>query len=229
MTREELLACLRNREDNFVERKSEGVKPQDIRKTASAFANTVEGREAVLFLGVDDKTGAAIRVSNAEKLQSKVREACQQDCYPPIRYTSEVLTIDGKEVLAVVIPPSESKPHFTGPAFVRVGAESLKASPQKFEELILSRTDKCREILSYKDKGLISVWAIGFRLNDGRAEANPRYRERAECVVRNCTAHLVTLEQPATGRTYSLPLARVEIGHDPEKNRPLLMIHYPRA
>ena len=225
MTREELIARMQAREDNFVERKSDGVKPQDIRKTASAFANTVEGREAVLFIGVDDKPGAAAGVQNVEKLQGRVRDACQGDCYPPIKYTTEVLTIEGKDVLAVIIPPSDSKPHFTGPAFVRVGSESAKASPQQFEELILSRIDRCREILRYRNKGLISVWAIGCRLRDGLAEANPRYRERAECLVKNCTAHLVTLEQPATGSTYSLPLDRFEIGHDPEKNRPLLMMY----
>jgi predicted HTH transcriptional regulator len=118
MTRDEILARLNDKEDNFVERKSEGVSPRDIRQTASAFANTVDARDAVLFIGVHDRTGEVVGVGNAEAVQKRVSEACD-DCYPAITYTSEVLQVEGLTVVAVVFPPSDHKPHFTGAAFVR--------------------------------------------------------------------------------------------------------------
>ena len=52
MTREELLKRLKDHEDNFTERKLEGAKSAELRKTLVAFANSVpEGRLAILFIG----------------------------------------------------------------------------------------------------------------------------------------------------------------------------------
>ena len=115
MNNEDFLNLLGNHEDNFVEKKQEGVRPDELRRTVSAFANTVpEGRVAVLFIGIHDKTGQAVGVINTDQLQKRVREVYHNDCYPPINYTSVVLNVDGKSVVAIVIPPSSAKPHFTG-------------------------------------------------------------------------------------------------------------------
>ncbi|MHB8347387.1 MAG: RNA-binding domain-containing protein [Acidiferrobacterales bacterium] len=58
MMRDALLNKIRDHKDNFVERKLEGVTNAELRQTVSAFANTVpEGRHAVLFIGLHDKTG----------------------------------------------------------------------------------------------------------------------------------------------------------------------------
>ena len=116
MTTDDLLKLLGNHEDNFVERKQEGVKEADLRRTLCAFANTVpEGRVAVLFIGLHDKTGAPTGVSNPDQLQKRVREVCHDDCYPPLEYKSEVLTVEGKAIVAVVVPYSTARPHFAGP------------------------------------------------------------------------------------------------------------------
>ncbi len=63
----ELLARLRQPEDNFTERKSEGAASRaELRKTLVAFANSVpEGRTAVLYIGVDDD-GTPMGVSNPD-------------------------------------------------------------------------------------------------------------------------------------------------------------------
>lgn len=127
----ELKKLISNHEDNFVERKSEGVTPQELRQTVSAFANTVpEGRKAVLFIGIHDKTGEVVGVTSPDRVQGRVREACHEDCYPRITYVSEVISVDGKRVVAVVVPFSTKKPHFTGPAYIRAGSASVKASEE---------------------------------------------------------------------------------------------------
>ena len=226
MTTTDLLKRLQDPEDNFVERKSAGVSSSDIRKTVSAFANTVVDEDAILFVGVEDKTARIVGVVDPESIQRKIDAACTADCYPPIAYTTSVLKHDGKQVVAVVIPPSRNKPHFTGPAFVRVGSSSKKASSAQFEELVHSRLDKCREILRSKDEGLISVRMIDYQLGSHKPMGRP-YSAHTECVIRECTSHLVKLEEPATGRTYSEPLSGVVIGYDDAKRRALLIIRFP--
>lgn len=229
MTKDELLALLGNNEDNFVERKQEGVAPSELRQTICAFANSVpENRSGVLFIGVHDKTGEPIGVGNADQLQKRVRDAAQGDCFPPIDYRSEVLTVDGKAVVAVIVPHSASKPHFSGPAYVRVGSESPKASPQQYEELILSRNDKAREILRHKN-GVFTVLGIGYKLGSNRPLPGNAYREMRECRLQACSAHLVTLEDIASGARFSEPLGNVTVSYDHERQRTMLMVTFPKA
>lgn len=226
MTKEEVLARLRNREDNFVERKAAGVSPGELRKTVSALANTVEGKEAILFIGVHDRSGEIIGVENTDKLQMNIRRACKEDCYPPIEYVSEVIEHDGKLVVAVIIPPSDRKPHFTGHAYVRVGSASEKASEAQLDELVLSRIDVCREILRHKNKGLVTVRMINYKLGSNKPQTTP-YLADTECIVTDCTAHIVRLYEPASGSTYSEPVRRVEIGYDDRKWRLMLLVRFP--
>ncbi len=229
MTKDELLARLLDHEDNFVERKSDGVSPSDIRKAASAFANTVDDRSAIVFIGIHDKTGQVVGVRDSDQMQKKVRGACMDDCYPPITYSSEVLTLEGKAVIAVVIPPSRDRPHFTGPAFIRVGSESIKANQAQYEDLVAGRIDKCREILRHKAKGLITVRGVGYKLGSKKPLHDARYVEETECQIVNCTAHTVTLFQPATGREFSESMRGVEINRDDKRlGRLMLLVHFPR-
>ncbi len=67
MTPDELLRMIGNHEDAFVERKPDSVATSELRQTVGAFANTVpEGRAAVLFIGIHDKTGDILGVGNPE-------------------------------------------------------------------------------------------------------------------------------------------------------------------
>jgi predicted HTH transcriptional regulator len=127
ITPDELLKTIVKHEDNFAERKPGSVATSELRQIVSAYANTVpEDRVAVDFVGVHDETGAALGVGNPDQLQKRIREVCRGDCYPPIDYTSEVQLVNDKPTVAVVIPPSKDKPHFTGPAYVR---RRLSVSP----------------------------------------------------------------------------------------------------
>jgi hypothetical protein len=228
MTPDELLRMIGNHEDAFVERKPDSVATSELRQTAGAFANTVpEGRAAVLFIGIHDKTGHILGVGNPDQLQKRIREVCQGDCYPPIDYTSEVLLVDNKPVVAVVIPASKDKPHFTGPAYVRVGSESRKASPQQYDELILNRIDKAREILRHKTE-VFTVLGICYKLGSNKPLHDGNYRESRECQIEECTGHLVTLRDIASSVRFSEPLAHVTINYDQEKRRPMLMVTFPK-
>lgn len=229
MNKDDLLKLITNHEDNFVERKQEGVRDSELRQTVCAFANSVpEGRVGVLFIGIHDKTGDVVGVGNPDQLQKRIRDASQGDCYPPIEYMSEVLTVGDKAVIAVVVPPSGTKPHFTGPAYVRVGSESPKASQQQFDELILSRIDKAGAILKHKND-VFTVLGIGYKLGSNKPLSDAGYREMRECRIEACTAHLVTLQDIARGDRFAEPLEHVTVGYDHEKYRPMLMIRFPKG
>lgn len=60
---EQLLARMKNPEDNLTERKLATFKPEELRRTIVAFANTVgESETGVLFVGVED-SGKLVGVS----------------------------------------------------------------------------------------------------------------------------------------------------------------------
>lgn len=219
LTDEELLQRLGDHEDNFTERKPPNVNRQELRQTLSAFANSVpSNRTAVLFIGVRDKTGDAIGVpaSETDSKQKLVRDTAEKDCYPPITtFKCRVLPVDSLHVVAVMVEASKTWPHFTGPAYVRRGSESVNASPEQFNELILSRNDKIRAILDMRGN-LITLRNIGQKI-----------REHFECFVDDCDAHVVHLtlaDQGMRARSIAEPLAHVEISHDAVKRRPLLII-----
>jgi hypothetical protein len=230
MTPEELLSLVGNLEDNYIERKPDNVNVRELRQTLGAFANTVpDGREAVLFIGVHDKTGELLGVENPEATQKRVREVCRDDCYPPVRHESIVLHVGGRPIVAVVIPFSNERPHFTGPAFVRAGAESVKASARQYEELILSRVDKARDILRHKDK-VFTILGVGYRIGSNKYLADAGFREMRECRVLECSGSLVTLRDINGDQKISEPLGRVEFTYDHERSdRPMLVVTFPKG
>src|SRR5437016_4997291 len=123
MTDEELRRRLYDLEDGWTERKEKGVSTEDFRKALVAFANSVpEGGEAILFVGIAND-GNIIGVDNAEKFQRSVIKRAAEGCYPPIRYTARVVDVNGNHVVAVLVQSSHNRPHFAGPAFVRIGSE----------------------------------------------------------------------------------------------------------
>lgn len=218
-----LIARLKNHEDNFVERKPEGVNASEIRQTLVAFANSVPvGTTAVLFVGVHND-GRLQGVENPDKLQKTVREQCERVCYPPVTFTTAVLDVEGKAIVAVVIQPSQNRPHFAGPAFVRRGSESVAASPELFEELILSRSDKVTAILQMRN-ALISVICIQHKLGSTEQIADSRYRTHSECVVETCTAHTVRLRDVGSDRHVTEPIESVTVSYDEERHRPMLIV-----
>lgn len=226
-TDDELRYRLNDFEDNYTERKSAGVKPQEIRQTMSAFANSLTaGATAVLFIGVNDKTGAIEGVPDPDGLQKRVRECAARDCYPPITsYTCRVLEVEGKQVLAVKVGASENRPHFTGPAYVRRGSESVAASADLFNELVACRTDKVARILRMRG-GVISFQSINHIIGSTKVIGDRSYRESGECKVEACDAHLLRLTIVATGQRVAEPLEHVQITYDEERHRDMLVIRY---
>jgi hypothetical protein len=232
MNKEQLLALLKlseTQETSYVERKPATVNKADIRREACAFANsTPPGEESILFLGIHDRTGRPTGIANLESLHKNIHEALKLECFPPIVYSTVELQLDGQVVLAVRIPASSQRPHFTGHAYIRVGSSTRNASVESLDEMILSRTDKCRELLRHKNAGLVSVHTVEYKLGLKEPMRRPS-SQRTECMIVDVTAHIVKLYEPASGYTYSESIHGVTIGYDDAKRRLLLVVRFPPA
>jgi hypothetical protein len=205
---QELINRLKNKEDNFIERKPDGVKADEIRKTIVAFSNSVpEGRTGVLYIGIKDN-GDIQGVSNPDSLQKTIRSICEKDCYPSIQPHIEVLPVQGKSVIAVVVFESKNRPHFSGPAYVRIGSESISASQTLYDELITTRLAKPYEILKWKGK-IVTVMT--------KRKLPARLPISRECEVIECTPHYVRVRHVATDEQWSESLENVKLATD-EKN-----------
>jgi predicted HTH transcriptional regulator len=215
-TKQELLNLISNQEDNFIERKLESVKDKDIRKTIVAFANSVpEPKIAVLFIGVSND-GLIQGVTNPDNFQKRIRDICENDCYPPIDFKTEVLEKDNKSIVAVIIPPSKDRPHFSGLPYIRKGSESVKAPRELFEEMIASRNSKTYEILKWKDK-LVTV------INENTLETSSSYYAYAH-KVEGCTAHSVQLFNINSHKHISIPLEDIKLCKDRKRRDRLKII-----
>ena len=217
---EELISRLKDLEDGFTERKTEGAaNTAELRKTLVAFANSVpENQTAVFFIGVDDK-GIPVGLKNPDSLQKTIRNVAEKDCYPAIRYQTRVFESSGKTLLAVLVQASNDRPHFAGPAFIRQGSQSVSASKRLYDELIASRNTKAGRILRSKGE------TISFRVYQLDQWGRKGVLYTLDCQIEACDAHVLTLLQLNAGAHFSIPMDQITINHDDSQRR--LMLEAP--
>src|SRR6266487_128632 len=186
MTKDELKARLTQDEDGFLERK-ESAHHSDVKESLVSFANAVPlGREAVVLIGQrPDKK--IVGVPNADKLQRDVRDWARQ-CYPPVSAGLEIIPTEQGQVVAIVIPHSTKRPHFTGKAYKRVGSQNVEASEEMLDEMIASRNETAGRLLAHKGE-IISV-DFESRLLGSRSSIVTR---PDECRIESASAHSVEL------------------------------------
>jgi hypothetical protein len=223
-----MLSERRSKEISLVEHKPGSVNKREIRREACAFANSLPaGAEAVIFIGLQDVTGAATGIKNMDSLHKMIDEALTVDCYPAIKYETRELPYDGSAVLALIIPASLKKPHFTGPAFVRNGARTATASEDQLNELLLSRIDNCRELIRYKNSDqIISVRGLNYKLGSNKPFRTPHVESEA-CKVESCTGHTVRFLRIASRESFTEELSRLSISFDDKENRPMVLVVAP--
>jgi hypothetical protein len=207
---EDLLIRLRNAEDQFTERKSSSDNRGWIR-TAVAFANSAPiGYPAVLFIGARPDGMPEDLITNLDTLQQTFSREVGQ-AYPPIGCFPKVLNVDAKRVLAIIIPGSPERPHFTGQSYVRVGSENKKASEEQFSNLIAERNSKARKILEWKDKDITVRFLDRFIL---AGIVHERGGSDLFKIV-ECNQHYVTLQHRASKDSVSLSFVSISFNdHD---------------
>jgi predicted HTH transcriptional regulator len=205
----EILKRLKVSEDSFMERKSFGDWKKDAVKTCVAFANSCPfgGPPGVLCIGVKDDGTIETSEQDLDTLQ-KTLERELEEAYPPVPHHTRVVSAPEGQFVAVIIPGSSLGPHFSGPAYIRNGPTTIKASAEQFEKVIDRRERKVREILKWKNKRvkLVRLWAAPNNLSG-------RIAGQSDVIVMDCDSFVVKLM--TTGSDYiSFSLEHVVIGHD---------------
>lgn len=202
-------------------------KSSEIRATLCAFANsTLPGQFAVLFLGIeDDGTICGLGDANLDALQREIVRIGKEECYPEVRPIPQVVAFEGKTVLAVIVECSKERPHFTGQAFVRRGPSNVKASKEKFDELVLERIDRVARLLREKNNGRV----VRVRWNNppvARQEVIERYMvfNHPAYRVEDCDAFVLRLFNTANHDNVSVPIDRVTINYSDTDHVTLLEI-----
>ncbi len=209
---EDLLNRLTNFEDHFIERKTCGDH-KDWVKTVVAFANSApDGYPCILFIGVKNDGEIEAPQQNLDSVQ-KTLNTKLKDVYPAPAYLPKILTKDARQALAVIVLGSELRPHFSGPAYVRKGSESISASDEQFNELIVRRNSKANRILECKGRvvTVINVMQVPYGLQTSQwAEFT---------TIFDCNQFWVTFENRTSGTKESIPLDRVDLSFDDAKGR----------
>ena len=166
----------------------------------------------MLFIGVRDNGEIEVPQPNLDEAQKKFNTQMQK-VYPRIPYITKVVSQDGKQALAVIIPGSPLRPHFTGLSYVRRGSESVEASEGQFAELISQRNSKAARLLEWKDKQVTVINRTG-----SGHHVSESYWPTAK--VKDCNEFYVTLQSGADTTTpNAFPLTRVDINFDYENKR----------
>jgi hypothetical protein len=212
-------------EDNLLERKLESDL-KDLLKTLVAFANSVmPGHVATVLIGEkDDSTVQGVK--NPDSIQKTVRDTCDK-IYPPILWRSHVYDKEGKTCVRIEIEYDGETPHFGSPAWVRQGAETVKATDEVFQRLIAFRLSKVRELRKWLEQSVSvvpdngSLVSTGFVTGD-QVRVHPRWRSDTVAMVRSVTNFWVTLEMGE--RRKSEPLEKITLSWDDEENRLRILI-----
>lgn len=137
-------------EDSLREKKVESDL-KDLLKTMVAFANSVApGDVAQISIG-EGNDGTVQGVTNADNIQKKVKKEADE-IYPEIYYRTEVYEREGKQCVRVNIEHNGLAPHFGGPAWVRKGSETIKATEQLYQQMIEQRQSKIRLLLQWLNR-----------------------------------------------------------------------------
>jgi len=140
----ELYKIIEDGEGLKTEFKRKFTTPEKIAKEMCALANTSGG---MMLFGVDDDKTIYGVESEKEEMEL-ISTAAKFYCEPEINFTSEIVYIKGKDIIAINIPESQKKPHRiisedadeNGKVYVRFMDKSILASKEA-EKIIKNTVD----------------------------------------------------------------------------------------
>lgn len=137
----------------------EAKKPKSWCKSISAFAN---GRGGKLIFGIaDDNT--IIGLENAEKDAETISEQIKVHLNPIPEFTLRFQNVEGKTLIIVEVYAGEQTPYYYSgdgmlTAFIRIGNQSVQATPQQLSELVLKGSNAtltvCRRSIN------LTIWHL---------------------------------------------------------------------
>lgn len=213
-------------EDSLREKKVESDL-KDLLKTLVAFANSVApGDTAKIFIGEKDD-GAVQGVTDADNIQKRVKKEAEK-IYPEIYFKTEVYEREGKPCVRVDIKHNGLAPHFGGPAWVRKGSQTLKATDSLYQQMVELRQDKMRTLVHWLDKA-VTVEGIHYEAyRIGLASGLEWSAGRNQATLKVVNPHWVTFKlYPAENNApyeKSEPMEKLLLSWDDEKSRLKILV-----
>ena len=134
----DLAEMLRRPEGKTLEFKRDLSSPQGFLRTVAAFANTAGG---TVLIGVTDRTRDVRGVNNPLDLEERAANLISDSIQPRLLPDLEVIRYRDRQLLAVRVHPSASRPHFIkrvgrrSGTYVRVGSTNRQADAQLIAEM----------------------------------------------------------------------------------------------
>lgn len=187
MTRQRLHELIAGGESQTVEFKRRFTSPGKIAKELCAFANTQGG---YLLLGVDDDR-TIVGIESEKQDVELITLVCSLYVDPPLDAEIWIVTLEGKDVLVVSIPPSSKRPHrvvrpgarpHPHEVFIRYQNQSVPATREMVRLLAAQRPDappvtisigrRERALFEYLERhGFITVGEFARLVNISRRRA----------------------------------------------------------
>ncbi len=215
-------------EDNLLERKVESDL-KDLKKTLVAFANSVKPDHVATIVIGEKNDNTVVGVTDPDSIQKKVRKECE-DIYPEIIWRSKVYEKDGKYCLRVEIEYSGDTPYFAGPAWVRKGSSTIKASEEMFQRLIDIRSGIVRELSKWLDKEITIAGDASTVPSNQESRLKPlifMHRWPPESIAKLVFVNnfWITLENKQ-GTKLSEPLGKLTLSFDNKRQQLKVIVRY---
>ncbi len=206
---DDLKKLVRTEESEMLERKKSCPNGAELRQTLVAFANSVpSGQFGVILVGIGPDRSLH-SVQSPDSVQQTILKVASNDCFPPVRCSLQLFEHEGHDLLAVIIPHSSERPHFTGKSYLRIGSVSKEASDVQFEALINSRHDKIERIAQYLDRTVDVRFHEGTWIWDSHPTAGSPSDGRFR--IKACDRWLVMLTDPHLEWTIGVPTDIIRI------------------
>ena len=131
----EILDRIHNGEDSTTQFKQDVTDANRLAEELVAFSNTEGG---LLLIGIsDDSTVTGLDDSQINRINQLLSNTANENVKPPIYPLTEILTIQGKRIIAVSVRKGESRPYQTnkGVYFTKSGSDKRKMSPEELRRL----------------------------------------------------------------------------------------------
>ena len=146
-----------------------------------------------------------------------------EDCYPTIRPTMTALPLEEKWVVAVEVGYSGDKPHFAGPAYVRSGSRSVKASAELYRDLLTSHCTLAGELLKCKGKR-VTVRVVNKKLGNRYPEWDPSINREYDCTIVSCDPFSVTFDLHGYNESCTESLEGIKLDWDSLHQRRMVIV-----
>ena len=166
----------------------------------------------ILYIGVKNDGQFEEKPHDFDSVQKTLNRLLRK-IFPRAAYFPKLIRSGANTALAVMVPGSEQRPHFSGPSYIRRGSETLEASQPQFDSLIATRSGKVYRIMQYIGK---QVTVINLSLLGNGTFMRGNWSTVPTVV--DCNEFWVTLQSPGQPQR-SFGLGDVELNFDNQRDR----------